>query len=262
MASVPHMSALDVDDDAVLLAPEEEAVPEHDVHRILVDLLAAGLARRFATDPEVTVFSRLGWFPDREDTRIRLDPDVMVVRGRLSGYRKSLKVWIEGGVAPALIIEVWSEADTDVGYHARLARMRKYGVDEVVIVDPFALGGVRVEHLAVDPEDPAHFRAVATSVRDDQPITIASLGIAMAGGRELYVEDDGERWLTTAEAAQRARDETRRANREALRALQAAQRAEQEAERATQEAERATQESERADRLAAQLRAAGIEPAT
>ena len=248
MATVPHMSALEVDDDVVLLAPEEETVPEHDLHRVLVDLLAAGLARRFGPEPDVAVFSRLAWFPDREDTRIRLDLDVMVVRGRLHGHRKSYKAWVEGGVPPALVMEVWSEGDTDVGYHARLARMRRYGVEEVVIVDPFAVGGVRVEHLEVDPEDPARFRAVTTSVREDQPITIESLGLTMAGGRELYVEDDGERWLPTAETAQRARDETRRANRETLRALQEAQRAEQEAARA--------------ERLAQQLRAAGIEPVT
>jgi len=248
MATVPHMSALEVDDDVVLLAPEEETVPEHDLHRVLVDLLAAGLARRFAPEPDVAVFSRLAWFPDRDDTRIRLDPDVMVVRGRPPGPRKSYRAWVEGGVAPAVVVEVWSDRDTDAGYRARLARARRYGVQEVVLIDPFAPGGVRVEHLGVDHAESERFRSIGTSVREDQPLTIASLGITMAGGTELYVEDDGERWLTTAEAAQRARDETRRANRETLRALQ--------------EAERAEQEAARAERLAEQLRAAGIEPVT
>ena len=64
MATVPRMTAhADVVDDVELLVPEEETVPEHDLHRILVDLLAAGLVGRFADAADVAVFSRLAWFP-------------------------------------------------------------------------------------------------------------------------------------------------------------------------------------------------------
>lgn len=239
MATVPHMSAIDVDDEVVLLAPEEETVPEDDLHRILVDLMAAGLVRRFAAAPDVAVFSRLAWFPDRDNTRIRLDPDVMVVRGRPPGRRRSYKAWVEDGVAPAVIVEVWSEEDTDADYRRRLERARRYGVEEVVFVVPFAPGGVRVEHLAADPDDPSRFRSTGTSTRSDQPLTIESLGIVMTGGRELVVQDDGQRWPTTAEAFQQARDQAARADHEAA---------------------RADQEAARAERLRAQLRAAGIDP--
>lgn len=229
MASVPDMPA-DLDlDDVEMLVPEKEMVPEHDLHRVLVNLIAAGLAARFAGAPDVAVFARLAWFPDRSDTRIRLDPDIMVVRGRPPGPRTSYKAWREDDVPPAVIIEVWSDDDTDADYRRRLQRACRYGVGEVVIVDPFAAGGVRVEHLRADGD---RFRSVAMSASEDGLVILDSLGIGMAGGEDLQVIEDGHRWPTTAEAFLLAREQAERADREAA----------------------------RAERLAAQLRAAGIEP--
>lgn len=268
MASVPRMSAqLDIEDDVVLLVPEEETVPEHDVHRVLVDLLAAGLAAGFAEADDVAVFSRLAWFPDRSNTRIRLDPDVMVVFGRPPGPRKSYKAWMEDGVAPAVMVEVWSDDDTDSDYRRRLSRARHYGVAEVVIIDPFAPGGVQVQHLLAD-DDGHGYRAVATSIGPDQPVTVASLGITLSGGEQLAVRGEAdEPWPTTAEAflrarreKQRADREARRADREAHRANDASRRADDEGRRADAEGRRADAEALRAERLAARLRAAGIDP--
>jgi Uma2 family endonuclease len=264
MASVPGMpSSMDLDDDVELLAPEEEMVPEHDLHRVLVDLLAAGLTARFAGREDVAVFSRLAWFPDRSDTRIRLNPDVMVVRGRPPGPRKSYKAWQEDGIAPAVLVEVWSDDDTDADYRRRLNRALAYGVEEVVIVDPFAVGGVRVEHLRADGD---RFRSVASTAHADRLVVVESLGVSMAGGDELQVISDGARWPTTAEAFQLARSEAVRADREAARAVTEhvraeteRERAETERERAEAERERAEAERERADRLAAMLRDAGID---
>ena len=250
MATVPRMPVYaDVEDDVELLVPEEETVPEDDLHGILVDLIRAGLVARFADAADVAVFSRLAWFPDRQDTRIRLDPDVMVVRGRPPGHRKSYKAWMEDGVAPAVIIEVWSEDDTDADYRRRLDRALRHGVAEVVIVDPFAVGGVRVEHLRADGD---RYRSVATTSSAERPVIMESLGISFAGGNELAVIEDGRRWPTTAEAFLLARSEAERADREAVRADHAAARAQQEAARADQEAARA-------DRLAALLREAGVD---
>ena len=236
MATVPRMPVYaDVEDDVELLVPEEETVPEDDLHGILVDLIRAGLVARFADDADVAVFSRLAWFPDRQDTRIRLDPDVMVVRGRPPGHRKSYKAWMEDGVAPAVIVEVWSEDDTDGDYRRRLGRALRHGVAEVVIVDPFAVGGVRVEHLRSDGD---RYRSVASTSSADRLVIVESLGISFAGGEELRVIEDGRRWPTTAEAFLLARSEAERADRETL---------------------RADQETARADRLAALLREAGVD---
>jgi len=196
-------TALDVDDEVELLVPEEETVPESDLHRIQVDLFAAGLSARFADAADVAVFARLAWFPDASDTRIRLDPDVMVVRGRPPGHRRSYKAWMEQDVQPAVLIEVWSEDDTDAAYRRRLERARTYGVGEVVVVNPYGVGGVRVEHLLPDPDDPTRFRTEATSSRGDQFVALPSLGIEIAGGADLVVVEDGRPWPTTGDAFRR-----------------------------------------------------------
>jgi Uma2 family endonuclease len=244
VAKVPRMSAEgEFDDDVELLVPEEEMVPEHDLHRVLVDLLAAGLVARFADADDVAVFSRLAWFPDRSDTRIRLDPDVMIVRGRPPGPRKSYKAWREDGVPPQVIVEVWSDDDTDADYRRRLDRARRYGVEEVVIIDPFAVGGVRIEHLRADGD---RFRSVATSTSAEDPVVVESLGIRLAGGDELRVFDNSHPWPTTAEAFRLARSEAARADAEAA--------------RADAEAARADAEAARAERLARRLRELGADP--
>ncbi|MGL5197238.1 MAG: hypothetical protein ACRC8Y_26930, partial [Chroococcales cyanobacterium] len=59
---------------------------------------------------------------------------------------------------------------------------------------------------------------------------------------------------------ERIEQERQQAEQERQRAQQESQRAEQEHQRAQQESQRAEQEHQRAERLAAQLRAAGIEP--
>jgi hypothetical protein len=58
---------------------------------------------------------------------------------------------------------------------------------------------------------------------------------------------------------QRAEQEYQRAEQESQRAEQESQRAEQESQRAEQESQRAEQERQRADRLAAKLKALGID---
>jgi hypothetical protein len=76
-----------------------------------------------------------------------------------------------------------------------------------------------------------------------------------------FYTPEGELVVTHAEQeAHRAEQAERRAEQEAQRAEQETQRAEQEAQRAEQAERRAEQETQRVERLAAQLRAMGIEP--
>lgn len=241
--TMPTLAQVEAIDDVVLLAPEFELVPEDSEHARLVDLLYAGLAARFADVPDVAVHVRLGWFPDREDTRVRLDPDVMVAFGRPQRHRRSFRTWAEDGAVPTVVLEVVSGDDTDLQYEQRLARMRRYGVAEVVLVSPFAPGGVRVEHLLPDAASPTRYRTVAVSADATHPIPIDRLGIELAGGDDLVVrEDEHEAWPDTPTAFARAR------------------RADAEAARADAEAARADGEAARAARLADAVRAAGIDP--
>jgi hypothetical protein len=77
--------------------------------------------------------------------------------------------------------------------------------------------------------------------------------------------DAQQQWIPTPmeqleQENQRAEQESQRAEQESQRTEQANQRAEQESQRAEQANQRAEQESQRAQRLAAQLKALGIEP--
>lgn len=196
-------------------------VPESGLHEATVDLLRDGLMARYLDAPDVAVFCRLGWFPDRGDTRIRLDPDLMVVFGRPPGHRKSYRTWAEDDVAPAFLIEVRSEDDTDADYRRRLGRARAYGVQEVLLIAPYTAGGVIVEHLGVDPEDPTRFRVLALSGSRDHPVHVGRLGLTFAGGNVLEVVDEHGPWpdgTRTFIDARRADAEAARADTEAARA--------------------------------------------
>lgn len=230
----------------LLLLPEVESVPEDTEHEQIVDALLLGLRHRYADRDDVQVFGRLAWFPDPANTRIRLDPDVMIVFGRPGGPRSSYRSWAEGGVVPAVVLEVVSRRDTDADYTERLGRARAYGVDNVVLVSPHAVGGVRVDVLRPDPEDSSRFRTVAVSTDAAAPVEVPTLGIAMAGGRKVVVTDEHGEWPDPLELVTRLRSQTARVEHEAA--------------RAEHEAARAEHEAARADRLAAQLRAAGIAP--
>jgi len=247
MANVQRMPTDLGVDDVVLLVPEEETVPEHDLHRLLVDQLAAGVRAWFAGHDDVAVHCRLAWFPDKSDTRIRLDPDVMVVHGRPQAERKSFKSWVEGGAVPQVILEVWSEDDTDSDYQQRLQRARAYGVGQVVIVDPFAVGGTMVRDLVIDPDDATRYIAAATSTTAEDPIEVPLLGARLAGGRDLVVTDldGGPPWPLTHDALRLLADARRR-----LAAASA---------HAEQERTRADREVARVEELRARLREAGLD---
>lgn len=210
-----------VDDPVVLLVPEEEFVPEHALHERIVDQVFAGLAARFAERDDVAVHCRLAWFPDRSDTRVRLDPDVTVVFGRPQADRSSYRTWDEDGIPPSIMVEVWSDHDTDADYRRRLNRARSYGVEEAVLIAPFAPGGVRVEHLVGDDDA---FRSVAVSASEADGVVVPRLGITLRGGAELIVSDEHGRWPDTATALRTARAESARADAERARAERLAER--------------------------------------
>lgn len=225
----------------LLLRPETEPVPESTAHERCVDMLLAGLTEQFSGRDDVAVHGRLAWFPDRDDTRIRLDPDVMVIFGRPQVERRSYRNWAEDGISPTVLLEVLSEGDAVADYRRRLSCARQYGVDEVVLVAPFDPGGATVQHLTADPDDPTGWRRTGLTGSADQALKIPRLGVEFAGGDDLVVRrlGGGMAWRPTHELMGVARRATARAEAEAARA----------------EAEAA-----RADRLAQALRAAGLDP--
>ncbi|PSR15975.1 hypothetical protein C8255_20280 [filamentous cyanobacterium CCP3] len=192
----------------------------------------------FANDPEVFVAGDLLWYPVEGDNTIRQAPDVMVIMGRPKGDRGSYRQWEEGGVAPQVVFEILSPGNRFGEMLRKLGFYDRYGVEEYYLYDPDKLELTGLQRGEADLqviEEMNGWISPRLQIRFQMTDT----------GLELY-RPDGQRFLTYTELGQLLDQER--------------QRADQERERAEQERQRAEQERQRADRLAAQLRAAGLEP--
>ena len=188
------------------------------------------LERLFAERPDVFVAGDLFWYPvpDRGQTKPTA-PDVLVAFGRPKGARESYKQWEEGGIAPQVVFEVWSRSNGPADIADKLAFYQAHGVEECYGYDPKANRlDIWLRRNAAD----------GTSRLVAQPQvggwTSPRLGVRFAVTAEslaLYFPS-GQPFLTTVELDRRMAEEVARAD--------AAER--------------------RAERLAARLRALGLEP--
>ena len=194
----------------------------------------------FANDPNVFVAGDLFWYPVEGRNKIVVAPDVMVVLGRPKRDRLSYRQWLEAGISPQVVFEILSPSNTKAEMDKKLLFFDRYGVEEYYIYDPDShdlSGWLRGEDgLDIIPEM-ADWTSPRLKIR---------FGLS-AEGLQLY-RPDGERFLGYDEIYQQLEQEH--------------QRAEQEHQRAEQERQRAEQERQRAEKLAAQLRALGVEPET
>jgi Uma2 family endonuclease len=184
--------------------------------------------------------------------------------------RRSYVLWQEF-VAPLIAIEFVSgdgseERDTTPPSRSEGTKAGKFWVYEQAIRIPFyAIYEVQKAAVEVYELIANHYQLVAPNSRGHYPIP--SLGVELGIWQGLYGNQtlpwlrwwssDGELLLSGEE---RAEQEKQRAEQAQQRASQERQRANQERQRANQEQQRADQEQQRAERLAAQLRALGIEP--
>lgn len=223
-----------------LLYPDSDGQPMADntLQFRWIVLIKENLELLFADQPDVFVAGDLLWYPVEGHPEIRVAPDALVVFGRPKGERGSYQQWKEDNIAPQVVFEILSPGN-------RLKEMLKkqefyhdHGVEEYYIYDP-------------DRNDLHGLLRTGVGLRTIEEIqnwTSPRLGIrfVVTGTTlELY-RPDGRPFLSFLELEQRAE--------------QADQRAEQADQRAEQERQRADQEYQRAERLAAQLRALGIDP--
>ncbi|MBD1938014.1 Uma2 family endonuclease [Microcoleus sp. FACHB-68] len=178
----------------------------------------------FKDDPNVFVAGDLFWYPVEGNANICQAPDVMVVFGRGKSDRKSYRQWQEENITPQVIFEVRSESDSQTKMDKKLVFYNRYGVEEYYLYDPADkdLRGWRRTDGLLDVIDPM---IGWVSPR---------LGVRFElndEGLELYAPN-GEKFVDYLELYQQREQER-------------------------EEKELAQQ---RAERLAAQLRAAGIEP--
>jgi Uma2 family endonuclease len=78
----------------------------------------------------------LFWYPVEGHPEIVYAPDVMVALGRPKGPRKSYRQWEEEGIAPQVVMEVWSPSNRWPEKSRKLMFYEKYGVQEYYAWDP------------------------------------------------------------------------------------------------------------------------------
>jgi Uma2 family endonuclease len=213
-------------------APEETVYPDSDGQPMAdstlqfrwIVTIKEGLEALFRSDPEVFVAGDLLWYPVEGNWLTRAAPDVLVAFGRPKGDRGSYQQWLEGGIALQVVFEVLSPGNRPLEMTRKFAFYERHGVEEYYIYDP-------------ELRDCSGWLRAGTVLQEIPAIkgwVSPRLGVRFdidADGLRLY-RANGEPLLSYAELVVQ-RDAAER---------------------------RAEQERERAELLAAQLRAAGLEP--
>ncbi|WP_165224215.1 Uma2 family endonuclease [Aquisphaera insulae] len=195
-------------------------------------IIKEGLDILFADRQDVFVAGDLLWYAEEGKPKVRMAPDAMVVFGRPKGDRGSYMQWVEEGIAPQVVFEVHSPGNRRATNERKFRFYEDHGVEEYYYYNPDngKLTGWRRSRGKLRP------------IPDLNGYMSPRLGIRFEPGKGpdslRIIGPDGEVFISPVEMAnQRKRD------RKLL-----------ESER-----ERAESERERADRLAARLRALGLD---
>jgi Uma2 family endonuclease len=223
-----------------IVYPEDDGLPRSDNTRQFrwIVTIQGGLDALFRDVYNVFVAGNLLWYPVQVDNTIRAAPDALVVFGRPKGERGSYLQWREDNIAPQVVFEVASPGNRPGQLTVKFEFYDRYGVEEYYFWDPDRIelkGWLRMQgalrpipamHGWVSPRLGVRFELV-----EDELCLYGPDGRKFATYIELVAQEEQQQ-----------------------------KRAEQFAAEREQERQRAEQERQRAERLAAQLRAAGIEP--
>ena len=246
-----------------------------------ISKIKGGLDFLYRDDPDVFVAGNLFWYPAEGINRRRLAPDAMVIFGRPKGYRGSYVQHEEDGIPPRVVFEVWSPGNRRRVMDYKRKFYESHGVEEYYVFEPYK---IQLEVWLGDG-DGTPFRQVPQTNGWVSP----RMGIRFELGDDMTIfAPDGRPFEDFAEVARQRDDSERRADEEQRRADESDRRANEErrlagkerrlrakSERlADEERKRADGEQKRADgerqlreesdrraeRLAAQLKALGLEP--
>jgi Uma2 family endonuclease len=209
-----------------LVYPERDGQPMSDntLQFRWIVLFKENLECLFANDPQVFIAGDLLWYPVDGHPEIRVAPDAMVVFGRPKGDRGSYRQWQEDQIPPQVVFEVLSPGNRLTEMARKLQFYDRYGVEEYYIYDPDLnelSGFLRQAGQLVVIEPMDGWVSPRLGIRFVLTPTIL----------EVYTPT-GQRFLTTLERAEQL-------------------------EQVQQQAEQA---QSRAERLAARLRAMGVDP--
>jgi Uma2 family endonuclease len=248
--------------------PDDDGLPlaDNTLQFQWIVTLHGNLEGLFSAPDNGFVAGNLLWYPVEGNNTIRTAPDVMVVFGRPKGYRGSYRQWEEGHIAPQVAFEVLPQAIQLEEMAAKFAFYERYGVEEYYVIDP------ALSRLQGWIRRGGHLEPIMSM----QGWVSPRLGIQfqVTRGEIRLTKPDGERFTTFRESTQRL--EQLRHEKEAAmaraeqewRAREAAMTWPTEEQRDREAAEAWAQEEQRAkeaalaevERLAARLRALGIDP--
>jgi Uma2 family endonuclease len=192
----------------------------------------------FRNEPDVFVAGSLLWYPVEGKPTICQAPSAMIAFGRPKGDRSSYRQWEENAIAPQVVFEILAHNYRFGEMYRKLKFYEKYGVGEYYLYDPDRNevdGWLRDDERLSEIGDLNGWTSPRLKTRFD------------TSGEELHIYGpDGRRFLSYSELAA------------------ARERAEQDRDRLAHERDRLAAErdavQQRAERLAAKLRAMGVEP--
>jgi Uma2 family endonuclease len=208
--------------------------------------LKGNFEREFAHRDDVFVAGNLLWYPVEGDPDERQSPDVMVVFGRPKGDRGSYQQWLEGFIGPQVAIEILSRSNRAGEMRQKFLFYQRHGVQEYYIYDPIRgtlEGWVRGK---------SRFRRILDLQGFVSPLLGCRFELAPPAPLRLFRSNGEEFWTY-----ERVFEEH---EREKQRADDNQKRADENEKKAKDQEQRALTAEERATRLAAKLRALGIDP--
>lgn len=223
-----------------ILYPDDDGLPMSDNMRQFqwIVTLQGNLDDLFRENPDVLVAGNLLWYAVEGKPAVCRAPDAMVVFGRPKGYRSSYLQWKEGGVAPQVVFEVLSPSNERAELDRKFAFYDAYGVEEYYLYDPdgIEMSGWRRQQG----------RLLPILQMDGWVSPLLGIRFDLSGDELVIFRPDDAPFLTYLEQAEQR-----------VESQQQAAAAQQQAAAARKQAEL---ERERAERLAAKLRALGVDP--
>ncbi len=200
--------ALSIDQlDAELLYPDSDGKPmaESDPARDSLIYGVEALSAYFQDRPDVYVSGNLFIYYKRGVPDAVVAPDVFVAFGVEKKKRRSYKVWEEGGIVPAIVLEITSKTTQEQDEEEKPLKYLRLGVQEYFQYDPTGeylqpqLKGLRL----IDGQ----YRSIAPADPSDSSLSLYSSTLQLElrlidGDLRFYDPVTGEKLLSPAETGQ------------------------------------------------------------
>ena len=241
-----------------------QPLAETNKHRKEINTTLDELEAHFASHADVYVAGCDFMYYERGNRNARLSPDAYVVFGVPKDVeRENYKIWEEGGIGPALVIEVTSKKTKRTDEVEKFTLYEQtLKVPEYFLFDPRPFLRPRIRLRGFRLNAAGNYEAIARDA--DGRLYSEQLDLHLEEqGRDLRLfdartgeylrtpqESEAQRKIAerrAAEEAQQGKKEKARADSEARRAERETQRAEREAQRAEREAQARRHEKARAD---------------